>query len=457
MGKHNFDFDYIVVGGGPAGSTIALGLARAKKRVAIIEAKTLGGPDLNYRNTLFDTGLKFSRLYHEANLGARYGISNFGLHFNLPTMLNRQSRIIESAYQKNLVDFETAGVTIISGVANFLSNTEIAVDGKCYTARKFIIATGAKLKKVSIAGFGLVPFLTPEQAIQIRRLPKVVTIVGGGATGCELAQYFADLGSKVILFEMSDRILPREDKEVGEIIAKYFAEKMGIVVLTGTKVVAIERDDLSSRVVFTDGGTEKMVRTETIVMATGYEPETDLGLENAHVKYKQSGILVNKEMLTTAKNIYAVGDVTSVEDSSTEKSSYQASVLLSNIISKTNTSPNYSGFSRIVKTYPVVATAGFNEDDLLKRDLKYKKVLVPLTESVSSITEDFADGFVKLIIDKKDVLIGATIVAPNADLLIQELSFAIRNKCSIQKLAAAPHIAGTFGEVIKLAAKKLSH
>ena len=457
MGRKSFDFDYIVVGGGPAGSTIALGLAKAKKRVAIAEARTLGGPELNYRDALFNISLKISRLYHEANLGSKYGISNFGLHFNFPTMISQQMQITENAYRKNLAEFEANGVKVIGGGASFLSNTEIAVDGKCYSAKKIIVATGAKPKKVSIAGLGMVPYLTPEEAIRIRHLPKVITIVGGGATGCELAQYFSDLGAKVILIEMSDRILPREDKEVGETIQKYFTEKMGIVVLTNTKVLAIEKDEISERVVFSDGGVEKMVRTEVIAMATGYEPETDLGLENAGIKYKQSGILINKNMLTTAKNVYAIGDAVSIEDTSTEKVSYQASVLLSNILNKTSVLPTYNGFSRVVMTYPVVATTGLNEDDLLKRDRKYKKVIIPLSESISSITKDFKDGFVKLIADKKGILIGATIVAPHADLLIQELSFAVRNKCAVIDLVNTPHIAGTFGEVIKIAAKRLAN
>ena len=226
------------------------------------------------------------------------------------------------------------------------------------------------------------------------------------------------------------------------------------MVIPNSKVVAVTSEDKTKTVIFTSGGQEKMVNVDCVVLATGSEPNTDLGLENAGVQYKPSGIVVDKFFHTSAKNIYAVGDCTG-GDSSTERSEYEASVLAVNLTSRAKNQVNYGGFIRVTSTYPEIATVGLNEVDLNKRKRKFQKAVVPLKDIPASKTERLAHGFVKIITDMTGRVIGATIVAPNAALMAEEFSIAIRHHLTALEIASTPHITNSWNFAVKLAAKKL--
>lgn len=451
-----FDFEYTIIGSGPAGKAAAFALAKlSRKKIAIVEKNKFGGAELNSRDVPYSAGLGFSHLYFEASHANKYGISGANLHFNFPTAVNYQNEVVKKAGGDDKSEYEKAGIVCLSGAAHFLDANTIAVNDKQYTSTKFIIATGAKLAVNGISGIENVEFLTPETAIKLRRLPKAICIVGGGATGCEIAQYFAELGVKTVLIERSSRLLPREDVEVGKAIEEQFAS-LGIVVLTNARVVALENDSLSKRVVFAKDGHEKMVRVENVIMATGSEPLTDLGLENAGVKYKNSGIVVDKSFQTSAKNIFAIGDVIGGE-SSTDIASYQGTLLASELAAKSKVPANYNGYIRTVKTFPEVATVGFNEDDLLKRDRHCRKEIAYLDENkVAAAVNGFKNGFVKILSDKNGKIVGATIVAPNASSMIQELALAIRHNLGVLEIASTPHLSSEYSNLIRVVAKRLA-
>ncbi|MBR6965346.1 NAD(P)/FAD-dependent oxidoreductase [Candidatus Saccharibacteria bacterium] len=454
MGK-KFDFEYIVIGSGPAGTSAALALAKARKKVAIVEGENFGGANLNTRDVPYLAGLKFSHLYYDATHASKCGISSMNLHFNFPTAAGHQAEIVKNVGGGDASEFEKAGITCISGWANFIDSNTIAVGEREYSATKFIIATGSKLSVGNIAGTDFVNFLTPEAALTSRRLPRAICIVGGGATGCEIAEYYAKLGVKTALIERSSRLLPREDEEVGKVIREYFENELGIVVLTNARVAALEKDATSKRVVFTKDNREKMVRVDTIVLATGSEPSVDLGLENADVHYKKSGILVDKNFQTSAKNIYAIGDCLGGE-SSTDIAALQGKYLASTLIYRVKTPISYSGIIRAVNTCPEVATVGYNEDDLIRRDKHCRKEVVYLPETNAAKIYECEKGFVKLLANKENRLIGAVIVAPNAVVMAHELALAVRNRISIVDLAWMPHRANSFSEAIQIAATRLA-
>ena len=289
----------------------------------------------------------------------------------------------------------------------------------------------------------------------MRRLPQAVFIVGGGSTGCEIASYYAELGAKVIIAESSSRLLPREDKEVSSLLTDYFTKHLGIMVLPNSKVVTLAQDDFSKCVIFRNARTEKMVRVDCVVLATGSEPNLNHGLENAGVKYKPTGITVNRYFETSTKNIYAIGDCIGGE-SSTDRSDYEGSLLAANIVNKTRNPANYSGFIRSTNTFPEVATVGLNETDLTKLKRKYKKALIRLDTTTASKIFDFNYGFIKIISDMSGHIIGATIVAPHASIMAAEFALAIRHNLTAVQLASTPRIVNDYGYAIKLAAKKLA-
>lgn len=451
MGK-KYDFKYIIIGSGPAGSAAALTLAKSKKRVGLVESRYYGGSNLNTRDIPYKVALDFSHTYHKINLYPEFKNQDFT--FNFPTIAARELNTIMKTGGNDKKIFENAGIVCFDGYANFLDQHTIAIGQQKITAEFFIIATGSRLKTLGISGTDRVDHLTPNTAIKIRRLPKVVTVVGGGSTGCEIAEYYAELGAKVLLLETSDQLLPREDKEVSEVISNYFSHHLGISVLTSCKVVSLEEDNFSKYIIFQTNGVEKMIRTECIVLATGSEPILDYGLENANIKFKNTGITVDKLFQTSAKNIYAVGDCLGNE-SSTERAEKEGLTVALNLVNKTKITVDYKGMPRIINLYPEVATTGFNENDLLRRDRGYKKALIKLDEIPASKIYGIEHGFIKLLADKNSHIIGVTIVAPNASLMIGELSIAVRHNLTALELASTPHVCNSFSEAIKLAAKKL--
>ncbi len=449
-----FDFDYTIIGSGPAGRAAALTLAKSKKRIAIVEADNVGGSAINTRDIPYSIYQNFSHTY--ANISNLPELRGQEIHFNLPTAVAHVDHVVSKFTIEITDELKEAGVTYINGPANFLNANTIAVGSKEYTSNYFILATGSKLKANEISGLEAVNYLTPATALKTRRLPKAVLVVGGGPTGCEIAEYFAELGSKVLIMERSEHILPREDKEVGDTISEYFKNELGIMVLPNCKVVALEQDNISKKVVFTTNHQEKLVRVESIVLATGSEPIVDYGLENAGVKYKSSGIVVNKLFQTSAKNIFAIGDAIGGDNSSIERAEYEGTLLATNILNRTKSLVNYSGFARIINTSLEVATVGLNEYELLMRDQKCKRATVELSSLLSNKVKDTSYGFVKILADNRNGhIIGATIVAPNASSMIGELGLAVRHHLTALELASTPHIALNNSNAIKLAAKQL--
>ncbi len=451
MGK-KFDFEYIVIGSGPAGSAAALTLAKAKKRVALVEGRFFGGQNLNTRDVPYATALNFSHHYHKTLKFPELAASDFS--FNFPTIINRELKAILAAGGNNPKPFEDAGIICINGYANFLDAHTIAVGENKFTAENFILTTGSRLETSSISGTELVNFLTPETAIRVRRLPKAILIVGGGATGCEIATYYAELGAKVILMEAENRLLPREDKEIGKTLAEYFTEELGMLIVPNSKVVALEPEGSLKRVIFRNDRREKMVRVDCIVLATGSRPVLNYGLENAGVKFGKNGVVVNKYLETSAKNIFAAGDCIGGE-SSTDRAAFEGSLLASNLLGKTKSLLDYNGFARVVNTSPSVATVGLNEVDLAAKKRKFKKIVIPLSEALPSKFDDSTYGFIKILANSKNHILGASIVAPNAEYLISELALAVRHNLSLLEVASTPHLSSTYASLIKLAAKKL--
>ncbi|MBQ3309085.1 NAD(P)/FAD-dependent oxidoreductase [Candidatus Saccharibacteria bacterium] len=452
MGKR-FDFEYIIVGGGVAGITAAKKLARAKRKVALIEQNQWGGAGEYSRDVPAKTLFSFSHLYARAVAGTKYGISGANLRYNYPTVLHWRDKILAKTIPKKK-ELEDLGITCLKGKAHFVSQYDVAVgDGKI-SAGKFLITTGAEPDYNGISGTDIVKFLTPETALNIARPPKAALVVGGGASGLEIAQYYAELGAKVVIVELASRLLPKEDEEVGQVVEQYFTKRLGIKVFTKTRVIALEKDKTGSKVIFMRNGQERAVKIDTIVLATGSKPATDIGLANAGVSFDKTGIVVDKTLQTSSRNIFAAGDVIG-GSSSTEKAIYTAEIAVSNMVGRTKTYVNFDGFMRTVDTDPQIATVGLTEDDLAKRSKKYRKVLVPLSAVRAAITQDNRIGFLKLLADKDGKVLGATAVCPEAEDVLQEVALAIRHNLPLVQIASTPHSASSWTELVRLAAKSL--
>jgi len=451
--KKRFDYDLVVIGSGDAGSEAALIAAKSGLNVALVEAKRWGGSNLNTTNVPFGAALHGAFIYKQAIEGARFGISSGNLRYNFPTLMNWKNTAAKRAGANNKKIFEEAKITCIHGAARFLSSNEISVGKDTISASKYLVATGASTADTGIKIPDNVDYYLPENVLDIPRMPKSVFVVGAGSTGCEIAQYFSALGSEVVIADIAGRLLPRVDEEAGQVLDEVFKND-SIKVLTQSRVVALEKDGTSKKVIFMRGGQEKSIKVDAVVLCTGSAPNIDLGLENAGVKYTHDGIKTDETMQTSAKNVYAAGDVIGGH-SSTEKAILDARVAAAHIIGKSKLVRNYSGLIRVTNTYPEVAHVGASEDDCIRHDRKIKKIIVPLQAVQKSIITDYYSGFVKLIFGKTGTVIGGTIMAPNAGIVAQELAYAVKYEMTADEIAAVPHVANDWSELIRTAAERI--
>lgn len=454
MGR-KLDYEYVVIGSGASGSAAALMAANLGTRTAIVEADSWGGTTLNYRDIPYAAALGFAQRYAEAIAGSRFGMSSTTLRYNYPTVLNWQATAVRRAGGGSRRIFESAGIDCYRGFAQFVNPYEIEIDNLRISSEKFLLATGTTLSVGGIAGIDRVNCWSPDTALRMAKLPKVLLIVGGGSTGCELAEYFAALGVNVILLEAGNRILPREDAEVSTVIERHLRDRFGVNILTGARVFELRQDEHSEQVIFVQNGQKKAVRVESIIIATAPEPALDFGLENAGVKYSPTGIEVDQNLRTSNHHIWAAGDVLGGE-SSAERSTYEGKLATMNAIQKSNTVVNYTGFTRLTNTLPKVAKVGLNEQDCEKIGQKYRSTIVPLDEISASNTNDFRAGFVKILVDLKSQVIGATVVSPDADLVVQELALSVRCGLKVSELAGTPHVAMSWSEAVRVAARQLA-
>jgi len=453
--KYEFDYDLIVIGSGAGGSAAATIAARAGKRVAIIESSEFGGDSPNWGDIPTKALLHAANLFDEARHGARFGLRSATLGYNYPSIRAWKDLAVKrTGAGGNKRYYESVGVSAFSGVAHFLSPNEITVNRRHLSATNFLIATGSRWTTPDIPGINTINYLTPRTILETIRPPKSLLIIGGSDISIEIAQLMAIFGTKVYIVESAERLLPNHDSEVGAIIERILTEQKGITALTHSRVVLVAKDGLGKRVIISRAGTEKSVRVDEILIADGRAPNVDMGLENAGVKYTAEGIDVNEYLQTNVKHIFAAGDVLG-HNGNTHTALMESQVVAHNVLQRAKIAPDYSANPSVIFTNPGIATVGLSEDDCLKLKLSINKAIAPLNIIARSNTADFRDGFVKIITDKKGVILGASVVAPHAAEIIHELVIAVKFKMTAHELASTPHAFLSWSEAVRVAAGKL--
>ena len=455
--SHTFDYDLIVIGSGAGGSAAATIAARAGKRVAIIESDTFGGDSPNWSDVPTKALLHVARLYDEARHGDKFGLRTHTLGYNYPSIRAwKELAVQRTGAAGNRKFYESHGISAFNATAHFLSPNEISINRRHLSAKQFLIATGSSWATPNIQGLSDVPFFTPRTILEAIRPPKSLFIIGGGAHGVEIAQLMATFGTKVYIAEQAARILPHQDSEVGELLEKVLTEQKGVSVLTHSRVLSVSKEGLGKKILISRGGVEKYIKADEILVAAGRTPNLDLGLENASVAYTPKGITVNDHLQTSVKHIYAAGDVLGADEHShTHTAILQSRIAAHNMFEKVKVTPNYDATPSLIFTTPEIAHVGLSEDDCRKRDLSIKKAIAPLSIIARSNTSDFRDGFVKLITDKKGVILGGTVVAPGASEMIHEIGLAVKHNLTAAQLADTPHAFLSWSEAIRVAASKL--
>jgi len=455
VAKHTFDYDLIVIGSGAGGSAAATIAARAGKRVAIVEEAVFGGESPNWSDIPTKALLHVARIFDEARHASRFGLRTATLGYNYPSIRNWKDLVVKrTGAANNRRFYENNAISAFNGKAHFLTPHEITVNRRHLSAAHFLIATGSSWVAPKIQGLDEIDYFTPRTILETLRPPKTLFVIGGGQYGVEIAQLMASFGTKVYIAEQASRLLPHQDPEVGELIERVLTEQKGATILTHSRVLSVVKEGLGKKVLITRGGVEKHIKVDEILVATGRMPNVDFGLENASIAYTPKGIEVNEQLQTSVKHIFAAGDVLGRE-SHTHSALLESRVAAHNMFERTKVPIDYTATPSVIFTTPEVAQVGLTEDDCRRRDLAVNKAVAPLSIIARSNTTDFRDGFVKLITDKKGVVLGGTIVAPHAAELIHEIGLAVKYNLTTAQLADTPHAFLSWSEAIRVAAQKL--
>jgi len=453
--KYEFDYNLIVIGSGAGGSAAATITAREGKRVAIVESDTFGGDSPNWSDIPIKSLLHAANLYDEARHGARFGLRSSTLGYNYPSIRAwKELAVKRTGAAESKKYYENQGINTFTGLAHFLSPNEISINRRQISANYFLIATGSKWTIPKIPGLDTTKYLTPRTILETLRPPKSLLIIGGDNTAIEIAQLMSIFGTKIYIIEESSRLLPRYDNEVSNIIERILKEQKGVSVLTHSNVVSIQKNGLGKRVIVSHGGVDKSINVDEILIADKCTPSTDMGLENAGVKYTKNGIKVNNYLQTNIKHIYAAGAVLG-RDGNTQTALLESRVAANNIFHKPRITPDYEATPEVVFTNPGIATVGLNEDDCIKNKIPINMATAPLSIIARSNTSDFRDGFVKIITDNRGIILGASVVAPHAAEIIHELVIAMKHKLTSYQIAETPHAFLSWSEAVKVAASKL--
>ena len=453
--KPTFDYDIIIIGSGASGSPAASIAANAGKRVAVVEKSTFGGESPNWGDIPLGTLLHIASTYHTAKAAAKFGLRTSTVGYNYPSLLSWRDTVVKrTGAGGNRYYYEKQGISVFAGNAHFLSPNEISVNRRHLSARKFLIATGSEWIVPEIPGLAETPFYTPKTILTLTRPPKSLFILGSDITAMEIAHLFSTFGTKVYVSEPARRILPTFDTEAGQLIAQDAKTQRGMKLLTQTKVVAVQKDGLQKRVTYTQGGHEYTLKVDALLVASGRTAATDLGLENAGVKYTEHGITVDHSLQTSARHIFAAGGVIS-PNAQTHTVLTHSRVAAHNLLHRTLLTVDDQPQLKVVYTQPQIAHTGLSEDDCTRRDRQVRTAVVPLTLTARSNITDERTGFVKLISDKRGVLIGATIVAPHASDMIAQLTLAIRTGLTAKQLMSTPNCFTSWSEAVRIAAGKL--
>lgn len=450
----DYDYDLIIIGSGSGGGVAATMAARAGKKVAIFEGDTIGGECPNYGCVPTKALLHSAEIYETGNDGADYGIKGKLLYDYAKVKEWKDLAVYRTGTAHGKETFKGMGIDVISSKAYFISSHEITTGRKRYTARKFLIATGTKNFVPPIKGLEEAGYITYREAIDLNTPPKSLFVIGGGAIGCEFTQLFNIFGAKVHIAEFAPRLLAREDEEVGELVDKVFT-KRGIKVHTATKVVEVTTSGKHKIVHFENESGHHTAKVEEVLLATGKVANVDLGLDNAGVEYTKRNIITDDTMQTTAKHIYAAGDVVG-PFMFTHTASYQSRIAAHNILHKDKLRARYHAIPRCTFISPEVASVGMSEQDVIEKGTPYKVGTAPISIIGRANTSNKMEGFVKVIANKNTgVLLGASIAAPRAGEMIHELTLAINHKMKAEHIESTVHAFPTWSEAIRIACAKI--
>lgn len=451
-------FDVIVLGGGPAGYVCAIRAAQLGLATAVVEKDKLGGVCVNIgcipTKALLYSALVANTIAHEAK-GLGISVSEVSTDYGVAMKRSRQvseqnSKGVGFLMKKNKV-------TVINGAGTLQPGKKVAVGSDVYTATKgVVIATGSRVMGIPPAGLDLdgKTIISSDDALFLERAPGSMAVVGAGAVGCEFADIFNAFGSQVTLIEALPRILPLEDAESSETVAKSF-KKRKIATMAGAMVKSTTVTDAGTgagaTLVVDAGGKSHTVEVEVVLVAAGRAVNTEsIGLGAVGIELDERGFIkVDRASLqTSADGYYAIGDVAG-PPMLAHKGSREGTVVAERLAGHSPHAIRYDNIPSVTYCHPEVASIGLTEDECREQGLDYQVGKFPFSANGRARASNATDGFVKIISDKAyGEILGAHIVGADASEIIHELVVARENEFTVAEIDLAIHAHPSLSEAV---------
>lgn len=458
-------FDVTIIGSGPGGYVAAIRAAQMGLKTAVVERDPLGTGGTCLQRGCIPTKalLHTADLYEDLRNGKEFGIvaENVGIDFT--ALMTRKQKIVQKL-SKGISGylFKKNGIKLFAGQGRLEGPRAVVVKGETGEARidtkAVMIATGSRPKSLPILPLDGKSILTSDEILELKQIPKSLTVIGAGAVGIEFASIFARFGSEVTVIELLPRVLPLEDEEISKEAGKMLAKQMKI--FTAAKTEGTTKTASGVEVSFsTAAGEKKTVTSEILLVAVGRGPVTDgLNLESTKVEVDRGYIKVDPRMQTAEPGVYAIGDVVTVDGKPHAQLAHVASfegIGVSERLAGKNTEPlNYDHVPSATYCRPEVAGVGLTEEEAKRRGFDVRIGRFPFGNLAKPRILGHDGGFVKVVSESKyDEVLGIHIVGPHATDLISEACVALRLESTTDEIARTIHPHPTLPEALMQAAE----
>ncbi|WP_447747961.1 FAD-dependent oxidoreductase [Aeromonas veronii] len=450
-----YDYNLLVIGAGAGGLVTSYIAAAVKAKVALIEKHKMGGDCLNSGCVPSKALIRSARFAAEQRKADELGFSPSHSRADFAAVMERVAEVIKEVEPHDSIErYQGLGVECIEGEARLVSPWEVEVNGQRLASRHIVIATGARPLVPKLPGLDQVPYLTSDSLWQLRTPPRRLLVLGGGPIGCELAQSFALLGIPVTLVELSEQLLPREDREVADALAGQMSRD-GVQLLTGWRAERADylpaaEGDLPIQLQLRRGDETQVVEGDQLLLALGRVANVSgFGLEALGVELAPRGTLaVNGFLTTNFPSILAVGDVAGPYQF-THFAAHQAWYAAVNALfgQFKRFRADYRVIPAATYTTPEIARVGLNRKEAEAQGIPFEATRFELAELDRAIADGERHGFVEVLtVPGKDTILGATIVGTHAGERIAEFVLAMRHRLGLGKILGTIHAYPTLME-----------
>ena len=450
-----YDYNLLVIGAGAGGLVTSYIAAAVKAKVALIEKHKMGGDCLNSGCVPSKALIRSARFAAEQRKADELGFSPSHSRADFAAVMERVAEVIKEVEPHDSIErYQGLGVECIEGEARLVSPWEVEVNGQRLASRHIVIATGARPRVPKLPGLDQVPYLTSDSLWQLRTPPRRLLVLGGGPIGCELAQSFAQLGIPVTLVELSEQLLPREDREVADALAGQMSRD-GVRLLTGWRAERADylpaaEGDLPIRLQLRRGDETQVIEGDQLLLALGRVANVSgFGLEALGVELAPRGtIAVDGFLATNFPSILAVGDVAGPYQF-THFAAHQAWYAAVNALfgQFKRFRADYRVIPAATYTTPEIARVGLNRKEAEAQGIPFEATRFELAELDRAIADGERHGFVEVLtVPGKDTILGATIVGTHAGERIAEFVLAMRHRLGLGKILGTIHAYPTLME-----------